>query len=66
MKHKKRNDNILILEEFDQVFIEEELTSRINYYLIVGVLCCSFFIGFFVVEVMKGVEEASMEEKKEE
>ena len=64
MKHKKKNDYIQILEEFNYVFVEGEFTSKINYCLIIHVLCSVFFVGFFILEVTKSVEEALMEEKK--
>lgn len=64
MKHKKRNDNILIVEDFDQVFIEEELISKTNYLLIIFVFGISTLIGMFVVDVMKEVELTNFEENK--
>lgn len=63
MKHKKRNDNILIVEDFDQVFIEEELSNKVNYYFIIGLFISSFLIGLFAIDVIKGVNEAKMEEE---
>ena len=63
MKHKKRNDNILIVEDFDQVFIEEELSNKVNYYFIIGLFISSFLIGLFTIDVIKGVNEAKIEEE---
>lgn len=65
LKHKKRNDNLVLLEEYDDIFFEEELqVSRSKEILLVVLLAISLYLIKFMFDVYKHMKELDDQEKK--
>lgn len=64
LKQKRRNDQIISLEDYEQIFFEEELKGSSNIYKIAAIVAVLSFGVYFVMNVKQSIEEDEVVKKK--
>ena len=64
LKQKRRNDQLINLEDYEQIYIEEELTGSSNLYVIGALVAFVSFGVFFVMSVKQSIMDADAMKKK--
>lgn len=64
LKQKRRNDQIITLDDYDEIYIEEDLKGSSNIYTIVAIVIVVSFGVYFVMSVKHSMMEEVVKKKK--
>ena len=64
LKQKRRNDQLITLDDYEEIYIEEELKGSSNIFMIGGIVLLVTFGVYFVMSMKQAIQQDEIIKKK--